>query len=76
MKEHLRKQFNNWYSSQVSQQINNGVKLQPIDLSMSVVKPLGATWMMNTSEYIKANVSIIITVQEFVNLHYLPVQWL
>ena len=51
-------------------------KLQPIDLSMSVVKPLGATWMMNTSEYIKANVSIIITVQEFVNLHYLPVQGL
>lgn len=42
VKEHLRKQFNNWYSSQVSKQINNGAKLQPIDLSMSVVKPLGS----------------------------------
>ena len=60
VKEHLRKQFNNWYSSQVSKQINNGAKLQTTDLSMSVVKPLGATWMMNTSKYIKANPSIII----------------
>ena len=60
VKEHLQKQFNNWYSSQVSKQINNDAKLQPIDISMSVVKLLGATWMMNTYEYIEANLSIMI----------------
>ena len=34
--------------------------MRPVDLSMSVVKPLGATWLMNTFDYIKANPSIII----------------
>ena len=59
VKENLRKQFQEWYSSQVSRHID-GVVTQPVDLSMSVVKPLGATWLMKTFDYIKANPSIII----------------
>ena len=59
VKENLRKQFQNWYSSQVSKDIDGAV-MQPVGLSMSVVKPLGATWLMNTFDYIKANPSIII----------------
>ena len=41
-----------WYAIQVSKQV--GKETQPVDLSMSVVKPLGATWLMKTVEYIKA----------------------
>ena len=59
MKENLRKQFQNWYSSQVSKHTDSAV-MQPVDLSMSVVKPLGASWLMSTFDYIKANPSIII----------------
>ena len=59
VKENLRRQFQNWYSSQVSKD-TGGTVMRPVDLSMSVVKPLGATWLMNTFDYIKANPSIII----------------
>ena len=59
MKENLRKQFQNWCSSQVSKHTDSAV-MQPVDLSMSVVKPLGATWLMSTFDYIKVNPSIII----------------
>ena len=34
--------------------------VEQVDLSVSVVKPLGAVWLMNTFDYIKANPSIII----------------
>ena len=54
--ENLRKQFQNWYSSQVSKD----TVMRPVDLCMSLVKPLGATWLMNTFDDIKANPSIII----------------
>ena len=59
VKENIRKQFQSWYSSQVSKH-TNGKVMQQVDLSMSVVKPLGATWLMNTFDYIKSNPSIII----------------
>ena len=32
---------------------------QPVDLCMSVVIPLGATWMMNLYDYMKLNPDII-----------------
>ena len=59
VKENLRKQFQNWHSSQVSKHTDSAV-MKPVDLSMSVVKPLGATWLMSMFDYIKANPSIII----------------
>ena len=37
-----------------------GGAFQPVNLSMSVMKPLGATWLINTYNYIKANPSIIV----------------
>ena len=55
VKENLRKQFQNWYSSQVSKD----TVMRPVDLSMSVVKPLGATWLINTFDYIKTNPLIV-----------------
>ena len=58
VKENLRSQFQDWYATQVSKQIGGKTKL--VDLSMAVMKPLGATWLMNTVNYIKANPSIII----------------
>ena len=59
VKENLRKQFQERYSTQVCKQID-GVTNQPVDLKMSVVKLQGAKWLMNTFKYIKANPSIIV----------------
>ena len=57
--ENPRKQFQNWFYSQVYKHTDGAVML-PVDLRMSVVEPLGATWLMNTFDYSKANPSIII----------------
>ena len=45
MKENPRKQFQNWFSSQVSKHTDGAVML-PVDLRMSLVKHLGATWII------------------------------
>ena len=58
-KEYLRMKFQQWYSEQVSTQIENG-KAVKIDLVLSVVKPLGAQWLIHLNEYMNSNPSIII----------------
>ena len=59
-KEFLRKQFNGWYSDKIYYQLRNGVKpMQSIDLRLSVVKPLGARWMISLYDYFKAKPEII-----------------
>lgn len=59
VKENLRKQFQDWYSTQVAKNIKTG-KSSVVDLSMSVVKPVDATWLMNTFQYIKSKPTIIV----------------
>ena len=59
VKYSLRRSFHEWYSTEVRKQLDKGIP-QPVDLSMSVVKPLGAMWLMNAFEYIKSNPSLII----------------
>ena len=55
----LRSKFQEWYSDQVCQQL---IKKQDVavDLQLSVVKPLGATWMMQFVDYIKTKPEIVI----------------
>ena len=48
-KEFLHKQFSNWYSDKVCQQLHRGVKpVTTVDLRLSIVKPLGAQWMIRS----------------------------
>ena len=43
-KEFLRGQFQEWYSEQICRQLQEGNESvpQPVDLRMSIIKPLGA----------------------------------
>ncbi len=59
IKDFLRKEFNGWYSSQVYKQLDNNEQT-PVDLPLSVLKPLGAQWLINTFNYLVANNDIII----------------
>ena len=59
VKESIRRQFNDWYSIQVSKHMDGKITQPSVDLSLSVIKPLGAVWLMNTFAYIQANPSII-----------------
>ena len=61
-KEFLRRQFQEWHAAKISDQMlkhNKGSSIQPVDLSMAVVKPLGARWMVKFYDYMQQNPSII-----------------
>ena len=65
VKDHLRKQFQDWYSDQVCKQLqrqphkDTTMLTKPIDLRMNVVKPLSGKWMMAVYQYIKSRPDII-----------------
>ena len=60
-KEFLRGQFQKWYSEQICHQLQEGNESapQPVDLRMSIVKPLGAKWMISLYDYMKSKPNII-----------------
>ena len=61
-KEFLRRQFHQWYSDQVCHQMQREAGNTSIDLSLSVVKPLGAKWLTALYKYMKDNPTISIII--------------
>ena len=55
----LRGQFQDWYATQVCQQLKDDMEIQPTDLCLSIVKPLGARWMQQLYDYLKSKPQII-----------------
>ncbi len=59
-KEFLRRKFQQWYSDQVCGQIKNGTgEKVAVDLKLSIIKPLGARWLIDLYDYFKSNADII-----------------
>lgn len=61
IQEFLCGQFHEWYSDVISQQLksDDGSTSQPVDLRMSVVKPVGAKWLIKAYDYMKSNGNIV-----------------
>ncbi len=59
VKDHLKRLFQMWYALQVEKQIrqNPGKSISPIDLRLSVIKPIHAQWLY---DYIKSRPDIVI----------------
>ena len=58
-KEFLRTQFSNWYADQICNQLRQGVKpVKSVDLRLSIIKPLGARWMIALYDYFKSKPEI------------------
>ena len=58
-KDFLRTQFSNWYSDQICNQLHQGVNpVKSVDLRLSIVKPLGAQWMIALYDYFKSKPEI------------------
>ena len=57
VKSFLRKQFQEWYACE--QLREPPTQVDPVDLRLSIVKPLGAQWMMKVYDYMKSNPEII-----------------
>ena len=60
-KDFLCEQFQSWYAKQIVSQKNNVQTVQPVDMRISIVKPIWPNWMIAMSDYIKPYPEMIIT---------------
>ena len=58
LKNSMKQQFSEWYSSVVYKNFSDEIP-PPVDLRMSIMKPLGAQWIKNAFSHIKGNSTII-----------------
>ena len=58
IKEFLKNKFGEWYSKMVFQYLDD-MRRVPIDLRLSVMKPLNAKWLLEAHNYLKRNPTII-----------------
>ena len=59
VKDHLRGLFQSWYAGEIYSRYKEQKQQESVDLRMSVVKPLSATWMISTINYITSKPEII-----------------
>ena len=59
VKAHLWSEFQSWYAREVCAQLQGCSERKPVDLKLSVVKPLGAAWMKSAYDYVKCKPDII-----------------
>jgi len=59
-KEFLRNEFQEWYAKQVCEQLKGTAVKQPVDLRLSVVKSLGAKWMVGFYDYMQTKPEIVV----------------
>ena len=63
-KDFLKRRFEEWYAGKIYQQLEGSdletAGLQPVDLSMPVLKEKGAEWLSEMGEYLSDNPQIIV----------------
>ena len=57
IKDHLKKQFIEWYSSRVYNDKANA-EPTPVDLRLSIMKPLNARWIVSAYNHLKENTKV------------------
>ena len=57
--DHLKKQFIEWYSSRVYNDKANA-EPTPVDLRLSIMKPLNARWIVSAYNHLKENTKAVI----------------
>ena len=55
----MTRKFNDWHANQVAIYLAEREDPPPVDIRMSVLKPLGAKWLVEMHNYIKENSDII-----------------
>ena len=66
-KSFLKNEFSEWYSNEILQQLRahhhaslNQIELDPIELCLSVMKELGAQWLVKMVQYIEDNLPFVV----------------
>ena len=55
----LRQKFHSWYALNVCAQLERKTPKEPVNLRSSVLKTLGATWMVEMYDFLKSKLGII-----------------
>ena len=58
-KKLLQQQFQELYAEEIYKQLDQKEGISPVDLRLSIVKPLGAQWMIKLYDYVKSKPDII-----------------
>ena len=58
IKDFLKKEFTTWYSEKVYAE--HFEEQTPVDLRLSVMKPIGAQWLINAFDYLVSHNDIIV----------------
>ena len=58
LKDLMKQQFSEWYSSIVYQNFGDETP-SPVDMRMSIIKPLGAQWLIKAYSQIESSRSLI-----------------
>lgn len=58
-KQFLRSKFENWYADNIVAQKDTGKEIEPVDMRLSIVKPIAAKWMIDLYNYLIAHPQII-----------------
>ena len=57
-KQFLQTKFENWYADQIVAQKDTGKEIEPVDMRVSIVKPISAKWMVDLYDFL-AHLQII-----------------
>ena len=60
IKDSLRTKFQGWYAGNIAQQLKTQSAIKPADLRLSVMKPLGAKWLIEAVEDMKQRRDVIV----------------
>ena len=58
-KQFMQAKFEGWYADRIIAQKDSGQDIQPVNLRLSVVKPIGAQWVIELYDYLKGRPNII-----------------
>ena len=53
------REFQKWYAQQVNDQLQGNSETALVDLRLTIVKPLGAQWLISLCDYFKGKPDII-----------------
>ena len=58
-KEFLHSKFQAWYADKIASQLEEARVIEPVNLKLSIMKPIGAKWMIQLFDYFKTKPEII-----------------
>lgn len=59
VKDFMKAKFQKWYAEQVASQLKDNKGTQSVDMRMSIMKPIGAQWLLSMFDHFKQRPDII-----------------